>query len=77
MTPLTWREAERIELAPGYGLQEADGETVGTVGAARVAFEGGFLHVALAGVPTVQVVSAPAVRRVVLSAGGAGADLTR
>jgi hypothetical protein len=71
MTQLTWREAERIELVPGYGLEDAEGRTVEAVGPARVACEGGFLHVALTGVPAVQVVSAPAVRRVVLSTSAA------
>jgi hypothetical protein len=67
---LTWRDAVEVQLVAGYCLEDARGRTVDAVLEAKVACEGGFLHIALPDMTTVQVVSAPAVRRVVLRGGG-------
>jgi hypothetical protein len=65
---LTWRDAESVELVElveaGF-LVDAGGERTTLVTGVRIAVEGGYLHVAVAGLDEVQVVSAPMVRRVV------------
>ncbi|GEM32991.1 hypothetical protein NN3_39980 [Nocardia neocaledoniensis NBRC 108232] len=48
-------------LVDGYTLRTADGDTADTVHDARIAIEGGFAHIKVAGYEPVQVVSAPAV----------------
>ncbi|MGW0664977.1 hypothetical protein [Streptodolium elevatio] len=62
MTPENWRTA-RVELVPGYSVLKPDGASTADVEAA-FAIAGGFLHLRVPGTGTVQVVSAPAVRRV-------------
>ncbi|WP_280301753.1 carboxymuconolactone decarboxylase family protein [Nocardia neocaledoniensis] len=59
--PSTWRAADTVALVDGYTLRTADGDTAGTVHDARIAIEGGFAHIRVAGYEPVQVVSAPAV----------------
>jgi hypothetical protein len=61
---LTWREGADIELADGYTVTDADARQVGLIRQSRVAIEGGFVHINAAGTDMVQVVSAPAVRRI-------------
>jgi hypothetical protein len=61
---LRWREAETVELVDGYILTDADGRHVASLDGARVASEGGFLHVAVPGSPLIQILSAPAIRRI-------------
>ncbi|GAA3071912.1 hypothetical protein [Streptosporangium carneum] len=58
---LTWRAAS-VELVDGYHLTGTGGGPVGRVDEALVAFEGGFVHVEVAGSGHVDVLSAPAVR---------------
>ncbi|MEU8137339.1 hypothetical protein [Streptodolium elevatio] len=76
MTPEGWRTA-RVELVPGYSVLGPDGASTADVEAA-FAIAGGFLHLRVPGTGTVQVVSAPAVRRVTYAddsnAGRAGQD---
>ncbi|AVH23409.1 carboxymuconolactone decarboxylase family protein [Nocardia cyriacigeorgica] len=59
-----WRTATRIELADGYTLLDRHGAAVAVVDDARIAIEGGFLHVQVVDGAAVQIVSAPAVARV-------------
>jgi hypothetical protein len=61
---LHWRDTETVQLVTGYTLEDADGTHVTTLKGARVACEGGFMHVAVPGAPIVQILSAPAVRRI-------------
>ncbi|MFD0275172.1 hypothetical protein ACFVHB_14895 [Kitasatospora sp. NPDC127111] len=60
---LNWRDDAAIELAPGYTLAAADGTPAERLTGVRLAVEGGFVHVAVPGADDIQVVSAPAVRR--------------
>ncbi|MBF6497349.1 hypothetical protein [Nocardia cyriacigeorgica] len=53
-----------IELADGYTLLDRHGAAVAVVDDARIAIEGGFLHVQVVDGAAVQIVSAPAVARV-------------
>ena len=64
MTNLTWRDAVKIDLVDGYVLTDSDGRQTGTITDARVAYEGGFVHVDIPGVTVIQTVSAPAIRRI-------------
>ncbi|MFC4127878.1 carboxymuconolactone decarboxylase family protein [Nocardia rhizosphaerae] len=59
-----WRTATRIELVEGYTLLDRRGAATAVVDDARVAIEGGFLHVEVDGAAAVQIMSAPAVARV-------------
>lgn len=59
--PSTWRAADTVTLVEGYTVRTADGAATGTVRDARIAIEGGFAHIRVAGYEPVQVVSAPAV----------------
>ncbi|MFJ8739554.1 hypothetical protein ACIRL2_09290 [Embleya sp. NPDC127516] len=59
----TWLDAS-VELVDGYPVIGADGESTVFVPNARVAFEGGFAHLGIPGTGVVQIVSAPAVRRI-------------
>ncbi|CAG6390749.1 hypothetical protein NMG29_10165 [Streptomyces cocklensis] len=52
-----------VELLGGYFLIGADGNPTTLVAEADYRIEGGFVHVRIAGSGQVQVVSAPAVRR--------------
>jgi hypothetical protein len=61
---LRWRDTETVQLVTGYTLEDADGIHVSTVEGARVACEGGFMHVAVPGSRIVQILSAPAIRRI-------------
>ncbi|MCG6498771.1 hypothetical protein [Kitasatospora sp. A2-31] len=61
---LNWRDDAAVELVPGYALADTDGTARAEVAGVRVAVEGGYLHVAVPGVADIQVVSAPAVRRI-------------
>ncbi|MGW4894380.1 hypothetical protein ACWEQL_19215 [Kitasatospora sp. NPDC004240] len=60
---LNWREDATVELVPGYTLTAADGSPAERLTGVRFAFEGGFAHIAVPGTDGVQVVSAPALRR--------------
>ncbi|WP_406209886.1 hypothetical protein OH807_39620 [Kitasatospora sp. NBC_01560] len=60
---LHWQEDAEVELVPGYALTDADGALRERLTGVRFAIEGGFVHVAVPGAGAVQVVSAPAVRR--------------
>ncbi|HTJ32732.1 MAG TPA: hypothetical protein VL738_05835 [Dactylosporangium sp.] len=53
-----------VELVAGYTLRNAGGEEVGAVERARLAIQGGYLHVDVPGAGVVQIVSAPGVHRV-------------
>lgn len=66
---LNWRTAETIELVAGYTITDADGQAVAALSGADIASEGGFLHIAVPGSTIVQIVSAPALRRVTYRAG--------
>ena len=66
---LNWRSAETIELANGYTITDAQGHAVAAVSGAEIASEGGFLHIAVPGTSIVQMVSAPALRRVTYKTG--------
>jgi hypothetical protein len=70
---LYWRDAEHVELVTDYYLADRDGRPVKLVRDVRVACEGGFLHVAVPGMP-VQMVSAPAVRHVLLRGPDSSSD---
>ncbi|WP_395292462.1 hypothetical protein ACF9IK_01870 [Kitasatospora hibisci] len=61
---LNWRENAAVELVPGYTLADADGAQRAELAGVSLAVEGGFVHVAVPGAADVQVVSAPAVRRI-------------
>ncbi len=61
---LTWREGADVELVDGYTVTDADARQVGLIRQSRVAIEGGFVHINATGTDMVQVVSAPAVRRI-------------
>jgi hypothetical protein len=65
----TWREA-RVELVDGYGVIGPDGQPSTVIDAARVAIEGGFLHIEVPGVDATQTVSAPAVKRLMCTRAG-------
>jgi hypothetical protein len=56
-----WRDAS-VHLLDHYSVIGADGTPTSSVPRARVALEGGFAHLDIAGTGVVQVVSAPAVR---------------
>ncbi|MGL5824119.1 MAG: hypothetical protein ACRCYU_04675 [Nocardioides sp.] len=60
MTLERWIDA-RVELVDGYYLLDSGGARVSVVDDAPIRFEGGFVHIQFADL--VQVVSAPAVRR--------------
>ncbi|MFF7455610.1 hypothetical protein [Kitasatospora sp. NPDC008115] len=60
---LDWREDAAVELRPGYALLDGEGTARTHLTGVRLAIEGGFVHVAVPGAATVQVVSAPAVAR--------------
>ncbi|MFE7562808.1 hypothetical protein [Kitasatospora sp. NPDC057500] len=60
---LNWRAGARVELRPGYALLDGEGNPRTHLTGVRLAVEGGFVHVAVPGAATVQVVSAPAVAR--------------
>ena len=62
---LRWRSTETIELVDGYVVAAADGELVSRIEGARIAPEGGFLHISVPGSPQIEIVSAPALRRIV------------
>jgi hypothetical protein len=53
-----------VELVAGYTLKNDRGEEVGSVEHARLAVQGGYLHVDVPGAGVLQIVSAPGVRRV-------------
>lgn len=59
-----WRAAAEVELVDGYTVLDAAGQAASTVSGVRIVFEGGFAHLDVPGQKLVQVVSAPAVRRV-------------
>jgi hypothetical protein len=59
-----WRSG-RVELCAGYHLVDADGQDQSTVDGVEFALEGGFVNVRVPGVEHVQLVSAPAVARIV------------
>lgn len=61
---LQWRAGARIELVAGYTVNDATGNPVQAVSDVSVAIEGGFVHVDVTGVAEVQVLSAPAIRRI-------------
>ena len=63
MNALEWFTGT-VELVPGYTVRNADGEEVGAVKDARLAVQGGYLHMEVPGTDFVQIVSAPGVRRV-------------
>ncbi|MGW5572996.1 carboxymuconolactone decarboxylase family protein [Nocardia thailandica] len=65
-TPMTpkWRTATTVILVEGYTLIDAEGAQAGAVHDARIAFEGGFVHVSVGPGAPVQVVSAPAIARI-------------
>lgn len=65
MTPMGWREA-RVELVDGYAVTGADGQPTTAIEEALFRIEGGFVHLQIG--DTFQVVSAPAVRRLVYAA---------
>jgi hypothetical protein len=62
-----WRPG-RVELRAGYSLVDADGIHQSTVDGVEFALEGGFVNVRIPGVAQVQLVSAPAVARIVCDA---------
>lgn len=61
---MRWRAAAVVELVDGYILLDAAGRAVSTVSDVRIAFDGGFAHLEVPGRDSIQVVSAPALRRV-------------
>ena len=64
---LSWRQAN-VELVDGYTITAADGHLVQVLDDARVAIEGGFIHIEAPGAGTIQIVSAPAVKRLTYKA---------
>jgi hypothetical protein len=62
MTPGPWRTA-RIELLPDYPVTGPDGQPTTDV-EADFTITGGYLALRIPGTGTVQIVSAPAVRRI-------------
>jgi hypothetical protein len=61
---LTWRDGVSVELADGYTLTDGNGVPASGVTEAAIAVEGGFVHIAQSDCALVQIVSAPAVRRI-------------
>lgn len=61
---LHWREDATVELVAGYRFTLAGGVSTSRLTGVRFAVEGGFVHVAVPGRAGIQVVSAPAVRRI-------------
>ena len=59
---LIWLAADVI-VVPGFEILDAEGKESASL-AARVAVQGGYLHVAVPGRDDIQLLSAPAVRRV-------------
>ncbi|NUU25484.1 MAG: hypothetical protein HOV68_28855 [Streptomycetaceae bacterium] len=68
MSP-TWRQGV-IELAPGFRVVGPDGAWAERA-EGEFAIEGGYVHLRIAGVAEVQIVSAPAVRRIAYPPQGA------
>ncbi|WP_331767006.1 hypothetical protein [Embleya sp. NBC_00896] len=68
-----WHDAS-VELLDPYPVTGSDGRPTTSVPTARVALEGGFAHLDIPGTGVVQIVSAPAVRRITYRAqdGAAG-----
>jgi uncharacterized peroxidase-related enzyme len=64
MTATGWRVATAVELIDGYTVLDAADKAVSTVCDVRISFEGGFAHIDVPGQTSIQVVSAPAVRRI-------------
>ncbi|NUR63241.1 MAG: hypothetical protein HOV87_31975 [Catenulispora sp.] len=63
---LEWLNAELVELVDGYTVDSDGPEPTNKLTTVLVAFQGGFVHIRDRGSSMrVQVVSAPAVRRVV------------
>lgn len=63
---LKWLAAQFVELVDGYTADAADHRPANRVSNVLVAIQGGFLHIRHPGTDKqIQVVSAPAVRRVV------------
>ncbi|NUP47444.1 MAG: hypothetical protein HOW97_09030 [Catenulispora sp.] len=63
---MDWLAADLVELASGYTAEAADHRPASTLTNVLVVFQGGFLHIRHHGADKrIQVVSAPAVRRVV------------
>ncbi|WP_433346453.1 hypothetical protein ACQP25_27195 [Microtetraspora malaysiensis] len=59
-----WRNGS-VELVDGYTITDGEGRAVGAMQGVRFAIEGGFVNIEVPGVTEVQIVSAPAVRRIV------------
>ena len=59
---LLWLTAE-VLVVPGFEILDAEGKETASL-SARVAVQGGYLHVAVPGRDDIQVLSAPALRRV-------------
>lgn len=59
-----WRSGS-IHLVNGYTLTLPGGEVGSEAHDVRFALEGGFVNIQIPGVPGTQVISAPAVRRIV------------
>jgi hypothetical protein len=60
-----WIEALTVELRDGYTVTDASGEPARIVMDVRVRIDGGYLHITRAGAATAEIVSAPAVQKVV------------
>jgi hypothetical protein len=65
---ITWQDADLLELVSGYTVEVADGTDTSVLKNVRIAVQGGYLHIARRGGDRIQIVSAPAVRRVVYPA---------
>lgn len=56
---LAWTEHAEVELAPGF-----EAGSPAPLKDVRIAIEGGFVHIAIAGSESTLVYSAPAIRRI-------------